>query len=179
MPLIHTERLDLVPGTEVALRAELVGRDALQTALGVTVPAAWPPELFDASAVNDTLRWMSEHPSEHDWGFFYLVLREGDRARTLVGTGGFRGAPDLHGRVELGYALLPEFQHCGYATETVNAWLVVAFRDPRVQAVTAQTLASLTPSIRVLERTGFTFAGVGTDTDIPEGEQVVRYERRR
>ena len=122
---------------------------------------------------------MAEHPGEHDWGFYFVTLRNGDRLRTLVGAGGFRGGADANGRVEVGYALLPEFQHRGYATEAVHAWLDFAFADLRVHAVTAQTLASLTPSLRVLDRCGFTFAGAGTDTDIPEGEQVVRYERRR
>ena len=161
------------------LRGELTGGAALQEALGADVPAAWPPELYDENAVRFMLDWMSAHPDAHDWGFYYLTLREANGSRTLIGAGGFRGAPDAGGCVEIGYALLPEFQHRGYATEAVRAWLDFAFADARVNAVTAQTLASLTPSIRVLERTGFTYTGAGTDTDVPAGEQVIRYSRTR
>ena len=96
-----------------------------------------------------------------------------------IGTGGFKGAPDECGCVELGYGIVPEQQRRGYATEAVRAWVDFAFAAPQVRIVVAQTLPHRTASIRVLEKTGFRFAGAGNDSFAPPGEPVIRYELAR
>ena len=184
MPLLRTPRLDLVPGAAAHLRAALEGREALAAALDAEVPESWPPEFYDADAVRYMLGQLPEDGAGDDWGFYYLVLRAdeapGAPARpTLVGAGGFKGAPDERGEVEVGYSLVPEHQHRGYATEAVLRWAAFAFGDPRVRTVVAQTLPSLGPSIRVLERAGFRFAGEGHDPHAPAGESVLRYKLTR
>ena len=50
-----------------------------------------------------------------------------------------------------------------------------AFADPRVKTVVGQTIPSLVGSIGVLERSGFSFDGAGSDPHAPEGEDVLRY----
>jgi RimJ/RimL family protein N-acetyltransferase len=97
----------------------------------------------------------------------------------LVGAGGFKGAPDARGEVELGYGIVPEYQRRGYATEAVRGLSEFAFRDPRVKTVIGQTLDGLTRSIGVMEKAGFQFAGAGDDPYAPPGEKLVRYELRR
>jgi len=188
MPRLQTPRLDLIPGTVTYLRAELEGPEALAAALGVDVPASWPPQFYDAEAVRYTLDSLLTHPNATDWGFYYLVRRQEARpsaqgahiARpTLVGAGGFRGAPNDQGMVEVGYSVVVEHQRRGYATEVVEGWLRFAFDDPRVAMVIAHTLPSLAPSIGVLERAGFRFAGAGHDPHAPAGAEVLRYELSR
>ena len=182
-PSLQTARLELRPGAARALRAELESPQALGTALAVDVPPTWPPELYDADAVRWTLEQLGDRPDGGPYGFYYLILRPDEPAGrttgTLIGVGGFKGPPDEHGEVELGYGVLPEYQRRGYASEAVGAWLALAFTDPRVRTGAGQTLASLTPSIGVLEKTGFTLAGAGEDAGAPEGERVVRYELSR
>jgi len=150
----------------------------LTQALGVEVPETWPPPLYDQDAIQYTLRGLEAHPADADWGFYYLARRDGAHS-LLVGAGGFKGAPDAEGTVEVGYSVLPEHQRQGYATEAVGGWVRFAFESERVARVIAHTLASLGPSIRVLERTGFRYAGLGEDPNAPLGEQVVRYELPR
>jgi RimJ/RimL family protein N-acetyltransferase len=146
----------------------------------VEVPASWPPELFDEDGVRYMLTWLLDHPADSDWGLYYLVRRATpDTSPTLIGAGGFKGAPDAEGTVEIGYSVLPEHQRQGYATEAVEGWVRFAFASGRVTRVVGQTLRSLQPSIRVLERAGFRFAGAGEDPHAPAGEQVIRYELRR
>ena len=180
---LFTERLALRPGSAVALRAELEGREALASTLAVEVPASWPPELYDADAVKWTLGQIGERPDGGPFGFYHVILRShphrDSASNVLIGVGGFKGPPDERGEVELGYGVLPEYRRRGYATEAVRAWVALAFADARVQTVVAQTLASLVPSIGVLEKAGFRHVGAGTDSDAPAGEQVVRYELRR
>lgn len=178
---IRTARLDLIPGTAAVLEAELQGRTALARALGVDVPPGWPPPLFDEDAIRWTLERLRADPSHATWGLHYFVLRETTAApsrpgRTptprplAVGAGGFKGPPDGNGAVEIGYSVLPDFQRRGFATEATDGMVERAFGDPRVRLVVAQTLPELVPSIGVLAKVGFRFAGEG------EEEGVIRYE---
>ena len=178
-PSLHTQRLELRPATARALRAELADRDAFARALGVNVPDSWPPDLYDHDAVRWTLAQLGEREDGGPFGTHYMILVSREPSArttgTLIGVGGFKGPPDALGEVEIGYGVLPEFQRRGYATEAVRAWLGFAFSDPRVRTVVGQTLASLTPSIGVLEKTGFVFDGAGEDAEAPPGERIVRY----
>ena len=184
-PSLRSERLELRPGSRTALRAALEGRDALAAALDVVVPASWPPELYDDDAVRWTLDHLGDRADGGPYGFYYLILdpqAADSRARTpptLIGVGGFKGPPDGRGAIELGYGVLPEYQRQGFATEAVRAWLALAFRDPAVDTVVGQTLASLAPSIGVLEKAGFRYSGAGEEGDAPAGERVIRYELAR
>jgi RimJ/RimL family protein N-acetyltransferase len=179
IPLLRTLRLDLLPATLASLRAELESREALAQALGVEVPETWPPPLYEQDSIHSTLTRLAAHPDEADWGFYYLALRRDGAPPLLLGAGGFKGAPDAAGTVEIGYSVLPEHQRQGYATEAVGGWVQFAFASERVARIIGQTLPSLGPSIRVLERAGFRFAGLGEDPHAPPGEPVLQYELPR
>jgi RimJ/RimL family protein N-acetyltransferase len=175
---LETPRLLLIRATTASLEAELVGREALAAVIGVDVPESWPPDQYDADAIRWTLAALAEGRARDGWTFYYVVERpteEGGRAR-LCGGGGFTGAPDATGTVEIGYAIVPERQRRGFAKETVVAWVAWAFAHPEVARVIAHTLPGLTPSIRVLESTGFTY--VGPHAAAGEAD-AIQYERRR
>ena len=176
---IKTERLTLVPATASQLIADLEGPASLARALGIVVPAAWPPNLFDADAIRFMLPLVASAPDAARWGFHYVILRRDRLPGIAIGAGGFKGPPTNDGEVEIGYSILPEFQGQGFAAEAVAGWLESAFADPRISNVVAHTLESLSPSIRVLQRAGFTFAGSAHDEGAPAGETVVRYELER
>ena len=71
------------------------------------------------------------------------------------------GPIELTDDPEIGYGLLPEFQHRGYATEAVATLVAWIFEHPHIRSVNAQTFPDHHPSLRVLERSGFQFAGPG------------------
>src|SRR5262245_211728 len=107
MPALQTTRLDLIPGTVDTLRAELEGPLALAGHLhGVRIPAGWPPDFYDEQAVRYSLDALLRDPRNADWGFYYIVRRAERGDRVLVGAGGFKGAPDDQGVVEIGYSIL-------------------------------------------------------------------------
>jgi RimJ/RimL family protein N-acetyltransferase len=94
----------------------------------------------------------------------------------VIGAGGYKGAPDDTGTVEIGYGVVPERRRRGFAREAVDGWLAHAFADPRVRRVIAHTLVELEPSIGVLRSAGFSFVGAGTD---PQEPAAVQYEITR
>ena len=167
---LRTRRLDLVPATPAHLRAELCDRAAFARLLGARVPNAWPPSLYDRPAVKYTLKKQRVTP-RRGWSTWYLLLRT-DTAPVLAGICGFKGPPE-EGMVEVGYGVLQYFQRRGLATEATIALTRWAFSHPRVELVIAHTLAELTPSIRVLEKCGFTQRG----TPLEEG--AIRFEITR
>ena len=73
---VTTPRLTLIPWTAEALRADLVGRNALTTALGVPVPDDWPPLHWDPGAVNWLLAKLAAHPDEPFWRAWCAISRE-------------------------------------------------------------------------------------------------------
>ena len=180
MSVLQTSRLVLVPATATHLRAELESHAALGKVLNAEVPAAWPPELYDQDAIRYALSWVLGRPNQPGWGFHYVLrLPASSELPLLIGMGGFKGAPDEAGSIELGYGILPEHQRHGYATEAVRGWIDFAFASPQVRTVVGQTLPRLTASIRVLEKAGFRYVGAGSDPSAPAGERVIRYELSR
>jgi ribosomal-protein-alanine N-acetyltransferase len=111
-------------------------------------------------------------PHDAGWNLWFCILRE---PRTLVGNAGFKGRPQ-GGLAEIGYSMLEAHQRNGYCTEAVRALLDWAFQDPGVRTIVAHTLPGLTPSIGVMEKCGFVFAG---DGPIEDGMPTIRYQLSR
>lgn len=173
---LRTPRLVLIQATVEVLEAELSSAEALGSALGVDVPASWPPELYDADAVRWMLGWLAEHGDEAGWSLYYvatIAVAGTDLRPALVGVAGYKGGPDAAGVVEIGYGIIPEQRRRGFASEAVYALLARAFADPRVGTVIAHTLPGLDASIGVLRSTGFTFDGPGNDPHEPTAIRFV------
>jgi RimJ/RimL family protein N-acetyltransferase len=175
---LRTERLELIAGTLELFRARVDERELLGRVLGADVPAGWPPPLFDQDAMDWMLKYLEKHADAGGWTFYFIVLpaQAGDAPDTrpmLIGGCGFKGKPSADGTVEIGYSMLPEFQHAGYATEAAGALVRWAFSQPQVLRVIAETYPELRPSIRVMEKNHFRFIGDGSE------ERVIRYALTR
>lgn len=172
--MLRTARLRIVPATPAIARADLAGPDALAQVLGLPVHPQWRPELFDAPAIEYSLRQLEADPAEAGWAFHYIV-REGTSATgpLVIGIVGYKGKPGPDGSVEIGYSVVPEYQRQGIATEAAGALVLNAFQHPAVTRVLGETLPSLAPSIAVLERNGFHLIGEGSEPG------VIRFEITR
>ena len=155
IPLLETPRLILVPATLPMLRAELTQPDEFVRLVGAEVAAPWPPPLNDEQSNRWMIRYMEENRGAGGWGPYYYVLREGPNGGPIaIGNGGYKGKP-TDGAVEIGYSIVEAYQRKGLGTEGARALIDRAFRDPAVTRVIAETFPDLTPSIRVLEKSGF------------------------
>jgi [ribosomal protein S5]-alanine N-acetyltransferase len=168
--MIETTRLRLLPATVEMLAAELEGTQRLAEAAGLHVAPGWPPQFYDSSAIEFTLRRLVAVPDESGWWMYYMVDREQSK---IIGACGFKGPPSADGTVELGYAVVAEYQRRGYASEAVAGMVAHCFELPHVTRVIAETLPELVASIGVLVKGGFAFIGEGSETG------VIRYELSR
>lgn len=162
MEPLRTRRLRLVPATLELVRVEMKGNAALAQALGALVPANWPPETL-ADVLPLFLEFLESEPQHAGWYGWYGLLADVQPGAWVLGaSGGFKGPPE-DGAVEIGYAVLPQFQRQGYATELVVAMTEWALAQPSVERVTAEVMADNQASLRVLAKAGFEPAGEGEE----------------
>lgn len=168
--MIETERLLLIPCSLEHIEMFLRDPASLAEQLNVTIPADFPvfPDGFKYWA-----EYMRATPTPPGWNEWLFVDRD---SRTVVGDGGFKGAPAGDGTVEMGYALLAQWRGRGLATEAMAALTAWAFGHPEVSAVLAETLASGHDSMRVLTKLGLRAVGSGED---PEEGPIIRWRISR
>ncbi|WP_223787691.1 GNAT family N-acetyltransferase [Marinicella meishanensis] len=77
----------------------------------------------------------------------------------IVGGGAFK-SPPAHGRVEIAYYTLPEFEGQGCATATAQALIDLAIKTDETLTVVAQTLPETNASNHLLQKLGFRFFDV-------------------
>jgi len=166
---IVTSRLTLIAATVALARAEIGDRGEFARLLGASVPDNWPPETA-ADVLPLFLSWLEAAPPDRlGWfGWYALAHRDENQVndvtppgppappcpRVLVGGGGFLGPP-RDGAAKMGYAVLPQFQRRGYATEIVRALVSWAIGQPGVVRLVAETEWANPASVRVLEKAGF------------------------
>jgi RimJ/RimL family protein N-acetyltransferase len=167
---IHTKRLELVRATLELLETERSARPKFATMLGVPVPLDWPAGLNDAHSQQYLIDRMKRE-GESDFNGWYIVTRE---PRAVIGNCGFKTLPQ-DGSVEVGYSVLEAYQRNGYCTEAIRALIARALTHANVDRVAAQTFPHLTPSLRVMQKSGMTFVGEGQE----DGLKTVRYEVTR
>jgi len=163
IPSLRTQRLELVAGNVEMAQAELHDKNKLASLLMAEVPDNWPPPLNDAQSAKWFADYLTQNPDAVGWIGWYFILTVQNGRRAAIGNGGFKGKPDLSGTVEIGYSIMEQHQRKGYAPEAVTALLAWAFAHSDVKRIIAQTFPDLHPSIRVLEKSGFLFAGKGLE----------------
>ncbi|HEX8140420.1 MAG TPA: GNAT family N-acetyltransferase [Pyrinomonadaceae bacterium] len=163
--MIETERLLLIPCELRHFEAILGDQRELARMLKVSLDEDWLGFKAARDAMSYSYEYLKTHPSALGW-WMYLIVHKADR--TLVGLGGYKGPPDEHGMVEIGYSLSSRYRLRGLATEAARALVDHAFSHAQVKRVDAHTLPERNGSVRVLEKLGMKQAGVGHDPD--EGE---------
>jgi ribosomal-protein-alanine N-acetyltransferase len=168
---MESARLFLVRHTPEALLAliehpegyeEISGFPAAQALREFFVSEAVSPEfLLYLRGLDHSTPWLPG---------FGVVHRE---SGSVIGSAGFKGAPDASGMVEVGYGIVPAFEGRGYATEVAKMLVAWAFASGEVHVVRAHTMPRANASTRVLGKCGFGYVGEVTD---PEDGRVWRWE---
>ena len=127
---------------------------------------------YDKAQVSaDWLARLRASKEADPWAHGFRVVHADTAVK--VGICSFKGPPE-DGVVEIAYAINPEHQGNGYATEATEALVGYAFSCRNVRLVRAHTLPSAVASKRVLAKCGFDYVGETID---PEDGPVSRFER--
>jgi ribosomal-protein-alanine N-acetyltransferase len=161
---VHGGRVRILPlGADAleALAARDAGRFRTLTGLAITGNGRPPPLMEDALPF--VVEQLRSDPNAAPWWMWAIALGE-----EFVGSIGFGGRPDADGIVQVGYAVYPERQGEGIATEALRAMTVWAFAQPGVRRIQAMIPPWNAPSIRVAEHAGFTRCGSAQDDEVGE-----------
>ena len=141
--------------------AAALGRDpvAFAVSLGLVSAPEWPAPVVRQRFVEGFTG------GETDPRFGVWVVIE-QVERTLIGDVGFHGPPDSAGRLEIGYALAPDWRGRGYATEAAGRLCAWAEAHEGVHGLTARARPENEASARVLARLGFARAGAADGYDL-------------
>jgi RimJ/RimL family protein N-acetyltransferase len=170
---VATDRLILVAVTLDLQHSELEHRAHFAAILGADVPVDWPPPLTDEPSMRWVIDYLDAHPGADGWTKWYFLLRRPGERALAIGNGGFTGVPTDDGVVEVGYSIVEAHQRNGYAPEAVRGLIAWARANANVTRVIAHTFPDLKPSIRVLEKCGFSFAGEGAEAGTIKFELAV------
>jgi ribosomal-protein-alanine N-acetyltransferase len=150
--------------------AERLASDAPRFAQAHALVLA-PHEVTVVAIADGTARLLSAGGAVMPW-VGYLAL-DGPMRR-VVGTCGFKGAPDADRAVEIAYFTFSGEEGRGVATAMAEALVRVARASAQVSVVRAHTLPEHNASCRVLVKVGFEHAGSIMD---PEDGPVWRWEQ--
>lgn len=153
-PELLPPAVEIVPASLATLDAEDRGGAAVAALLGIAAPVSWPPAFNGPESRAGVRRLIAAYPHRPGFARWYIVA--GGR---LAGVCGCKGPPDASGAVEIGFAVLAGEQGKGIATAALERLLAFVSADPGVAAITAETLAPMLASQRLLLRHGFALAG--------------------
>ena len=165
MPLlpIRTERLDIRvmrPGDAPALTAYRSDPDIARF-------QDWPLPYTESDA-HKMLAGQADLTDLPPTGWVQLAV---DREGVMVGDLAVNVTADGH-VAEVGYTLAPGHHGHGYATEALGALVDALFASTEVHRIVASLDPGNTPSLRVLERLGFSFEGLARESLLIRGSWV-------
>lgn len=158
---IRTEGICLQTLTVSQLQAYLDDPHSLEQELGFPVSRGVFTEIVRAAVEKKIVKMKAANVLDHGWFTYWLLVAPAapENGGQSFGAGllGFKGLPDAHGEVEIGYGIDPKYQGRGFTTEGVRALIAWAFQDPRCRAVIApNTAKDNLASNRVLAKVGMT-----------------------
>jgi ribosomal-protein-alanine N-acetyltransferase len=170
--VIDTARLRLEPYAPQFLLALIESADRFAEVSGLRAAEGLREFLVSGEVAAAYLESLRAASTADPWlhGFAAIHRESG----LVVGNGGFKGAPDPEGAVEIAYGIVPAFRSQGYATEVASGLIAFACDDSRVRLLRAHTLPESNASTRVLMKCGFAHRGEVID---PDDGPVWRWER--
>ena len=168
--IIDSPRLSLLALDVFMLNDLILGEDIFSIKMDISFEEGW--NTFGTEIFEQVLTQL-ENPKEANW-WIYLFLNK--KENIIIGTGGYKGAPDGFGMVEIGYEIAKKYQGKGLATEAVKALTDNAFLDYGVCFVQAHTLKNDNASTSVLKNNNFVFQESYTEE---KGQTVYRWENLR
>ncbi|HKP15078.1 MAG TPA: GNAT family N-acetyltransferase [Gemmatimonadaceae bacterium] len=173
MDALETAHLRLAPWSPEHLLAMIDGADRFEADAGVRLADGLRDMFVSGEVSPDWIAQLRTAPGPDPWTLgFAVVHRDEDR---VIGSAGFKGAPDGDGVVEIAYGIAPSYQARGFATEAARALVAFALERVDVTCLRAHTKPENGASGRVLAKCGFQQIGEVMD---PEDGLVWRWERR-
>lgn len=158
--LIKSERLTLIPVDQKMLEFERNKEIIPDSLKDIIIPDNWPHESVTKEVTKVFIGLLLQNRLNN----FYWVYRNNSRERILIGSGGI--IIHENGVHEIGYSVLKQFENKGFATEAIGAIVRWFVNSNPGSVITAKTGKENFPSIKVLEKNGFSCSGSENDSGL-------------
>ncbi|SCZ81481.1 GNAT family N-acetyltransferase [Acidaminobacter hydrogenoformans] len=112
-----------------------------------------PPDDHMKKILEIKLAKMKAAPELSVFSTYFLIVEM--ESHEILGTIGYKGAPDEDGTIEVGYGIRPGFREKGFMTDALKAFTEFGLTLPGVLKIVACTNKDNGASIRVLEKSGY------------------------
>ena len=150
---IETTRLLIIPLSKEQLANYALADFSLENSLFVNTIQRIVPEFLANTITNKIMPHVNDANKDPLYFTFWTIISK--QENVMVGDICFKGEPNEHGEIEIGYGTYPNFEGKGFMTEAVGELIQWAFAQPNVQAVTAQTNPSNIASQKILTKNSF------------------------
>ncbi len=117
--------------------------------IGVKANEEWPSS--DIKPVLPMFKRQLENKMPEEYGPWIYIDKMDN---TIIGDGGFMGAPSAAGEIDIGYNIIESKRNLGYGYEAAKALIDWAFSKEGVKVVKADCLKDNVPSINLLKKVG-------------------------
>lgn len=157
---IETNRLKLLPFTIQICEEVLSCSTSFLADLGITPGYGWPDlETLDTlPRILNNLNKVKSPSGFESW----MVLNKS--TNTLIGDIGFKGLPNEHGEIDVGYGIIKHETQKGYAKEAALGLIEWAFKQTGTKTITASCSKENLASQQIL--TFLNFNRVGEDQEM-------------
>lgn len=111
------------------------------------------PDEHMSKILDIKLKKMKESPELAIFSTYFLIVALEDHE--ILGTIGYKGAPDEDGTLEVGYGIRGIYRNKGFMTDALMTFTVLGLGLPGVSKIIACTSKDNASSIRVLEKSGY------------------------
>lgn len=157
---IQTDRLKLLPFTVQICEEALSCSTSSLLDLDITPGYGWPDlkTLDTLPRILNNLNKVKSPSGFESW----MVLNKS--TNTLIGDVGFKGLPNEHGEIDLGYGIIKSETQKGYAKEAALGLIDWAFKQTGIKTITASCFKENLASQQIL--TFLNFTKVGEDQEM-------------
>lgn len=147
---IETKRLLIIPMTFNFVSKILNNDIAAYEELKIKQVNEWPNS--DTREIMPAIKERLALRAAPDGFGAWLFIDKSDNS--IVGDGGFKGAPDKNGIIDIGYGIIENKRRQGYAFEAVTGLIKWGLSQNSVKVITADCLKNNTPSGNLLRKVG-------------------------
>ena len=130
---IETDRLRLLPFTKQICEEVLAGSTAALSNMNIVTAFGWP-DLETLDTLPRILINLNKVQSPSGFESWMIIDKS---SNTILGDIGFKGIPNEHGEIDLGYGIVDSETRKGYAKEAATGLVEWAFAQSDVKCITA------------------------------------------
>lgn len=151
---LETDKLEIIPLDYQQELKYLACNFSLEIELGLNKVDRIISEPLKSVIENIILPNIKNNQKEFLYNTTWIIINKVNK--TIVGSLGFKGKPNLNKEIEIGYGTESNYQNKGFMSEAISALVLWAQKNPEINYIIAETENINIQSEKVLSNNNFT-----------------------